>query len=285
MFLHESLIGQRVIKRKGVIEEILLPKEKLLSSDIIILLGSQQIEFRDGESIFVIDKEIGIKEELHTTIFIAGPYLICEILKGNIYIKNKDNLYCITDTGTKRKSKVLDKELKWLNVQSYIDLVLPLISSRYNIYNNNSLARQYLDNISLDLVLKNEVSYEDINGVPEEFYMFSLKIIEEYRNFGLDKFEFKVFEKPEVKETRYDGMDSYTLWQKERERERKEKAAIRKAEQIYLSLKEGEEIEDYGEDEKYYHKFKKRNQHILDNFTEFDDFEEDVEEEIEQDDY
>lgn len=283
MYMHDSLIGQDKIIRKGVIKEVLLPNKKLLSSDITILLGTEQIEFRDGESIFVIDKEIGIKEELQTTIFIAGNYLVCEILKGNIYIKEKEEVYCITDTGTKRKSKVYEKDIKWLNTDNFIDLVIPLLSARYNIANNNNnLVKQYLDNMSIDVVMRNVVTHEEIGGRQEELYMFTLKIIQEYQNFGLDKFDFKVYEQQEIDSNKYDGIDTYKQWKKERAREKKEKAAIRKAEQNYLSLKEGEDIVDFDEEDYVLNKFKGKNNGIIGNFEEIEDDEDDLEEYLDE---
>lgn len=241
MYIHDSLKQQDIIKREGVLKEVILPKEGLLTSDIVIKISTKQIIFREGESIFVIDKQIGIVDEVKVTIFVAGEYIVCQVLKGNIYIKEKDNLYAISDTGTKQKVYIEDESIKWLSSESYYESVSPLIKVKYSLKRKVD-AEEYINNLSLDLLLSNEKKKTVVEEDKEvESYMFKLRVVQEFRELGLDEFEFKDLgdTKEQVKE---DSMDSYTIWLKERERDKKEKIALRKAEQAYLKNKEGEDI-------------------------------------------
>lgn len=250
MFLHNDLKKIKSIKRNGELTTVNLPAKTHSSYDILINVKNKELTFIDGESIFIIDEQIGISEESEFTLFFVDKYIVAELQWGRLYLKdNKGKIYYVTETGSVVKRKVNEEKIKWVSKDDLLSYLERLVSIKFNIPDGNKmLVEKYIDNLSITVVTANEKMTNTANAENLEIdnYMYRIKVKDYYFDLGLDLFDYRIFEKCETGNPNCNesSNDVFKSWEEEKRKEKAEKLREQKAEMEYKRLKDGEDIVD-----------------------------------------
>ena len=187
MFLNTELKNTKIIKREGQLKTVKLPSKAFGSYDVLIHVKDKELSFTDGDSIFIIDTQIGILEESEFTVFLADKYIVTELQWGRIYLKDtKGKSYYVTETGSVVNKNIDEEHIKWLTQEDLLVYLCLIVSCKYKIPSQNkSLVKDYIDNLSITIVSAN-VKVKNTDNLELENYMFRLKVKDYYCDLGLE---------------------------------------------------------------------------------------------------
>lgn len=82
---------------------------------------------------YIIADEIGIKTEVQYAItFLNKEIALIEIQWGDLYIKEKDEVYCLNEDGEKKPVEINPTEIKWVKAEEIIKPIEIIYKMKYN---------------------------------------------------------------------------------------------------------------------------------------------------------
>lgn len=82
---------------------------------------------------YIIADEIGIKTEVQYAItYLTKEIALIEIQWGDLYIKEKDEVYCLNEVGERTLAEVNPEEIKWIKAEEIIKPIEIIYRMKYN---------------------------------------------------------------------------------------------------------------------------------------------------------
>lgn len=190
MWVCNALVKKRKLSRRGLVKNIILPKDKDLETlryNLKIDNTKKEAYFEKGTGLFVITDEFGVSEKSDFTLFFIDKGVIIELHKGVLYLKGpNDKVYILSSRSGKVTEYLGNRdEVNWRDYSEMFDFCNFFTKSHYNI-ESSVAAEKYVDNLLFTLQ-----SYYYL----KENKLYSCTLKKKSEILGLKTFHFTVFEK------------------------------------------------------------------------------------------
>lgn len=194
MWLNKGCKNLKEIKRDGLVTSIVLPTD----SDILdkkyglkISKRDKKIRFDKGKDVYIITDKIGINELCEFSVFFMSNFMVIELQKGFIYLKDENDV--VYRINNKNKIDKIDDDsvqsIWWKDSKEISEYCKRITKSKFNLIRNEDVLN-YFNN--LIFTINSYFSASEGN-------LFIFKFLDFYYDLGLEKFNYEVKEKVEVK--------------------------------------------------------------------------------------
>lgn len=188
--------GQDIaITREGVAGQLIIPadlQQRMLYDANIV--GSQ-IVFSEGDSMYILTDEFGFVnnyEEVEANIFMVDGGVAIELIDGKLLLKGANGEHFIVDETGDIDYPNARSRTHMVTADAFRQNAIRVIQNRYGTP-DAELAGTYVDNLMMNCTF----SYATIVGEP----VYSMRIVQQYEDLGIKKFEFFNFHEAAEYET------------------------------------------------------------------------------------
>lgn len=184
MLMSSRIKGMLEFTRGGLAHTVVLPAslEKRMSYDMDIDNKSGVITFTEGETVYIIADEFGVKEETKVNLFFVNGAVVMELTCGLIYLKGENGvIYTVNETEEINYVKD-DPKVIWVTAERLHDLAKIVTTNRYALPDEATI-EAYVANLAYTVILENQV-WKNMSDC------FRARFVDYFLDLGLDRFIF-----------------------------------------------------------------------------------------------
>lgn len=189
MWLPEDIKKRKKFKRIGLLKTLVLPKLSDLEdkkNDIKINTKTKSIEVVLGKHVYALTNEFGVSELSEFSLFFIDDYVVVELQKGCLYLKEGSDKIVILDSKNRKSEYLNDRDkIYWKTSLELLNYCRSMTAHKFNLVKEKEIA-DYTSN----LIFTFKSSYDLNQGK-----LYTLKLEDYYYDLGIDKFKYEKKEK------------------------------------------------------------------------------------------